>query len=162
MKARVPHLLGAAIAALSTSMAFAGERLTEISPVQRVQGRASWETLQLRADDAGKIAVRVPPWDVRLAIPPKYRTPPGRIRIFLVIPIQVTGLRGAGGFEISWQTQGRFLSGQGRPGDRVLLFEGPAEGTVMGDVISFTLRMPGTELIGPLDYETIYEIEEAP
>jgi len=64
--------------------------------------------------------------EVRLAIPPQYTNPPRHVRIFLVVPITISGLQSAESFEVSWSTGGAFLSGRARPGQRALIFEGVA------------------------------------
>jgi hypothetical protein len=81
------------------------------------------------------------------------------VRIFLVVPITIIGLQGAESFEVSWATGGAFLSGRARPGQRALIFQGVADRSVLSDTVSFSIRADGAQVVGAIDYETLFEIE---
>lgn len=149
------------ILAAAATPALSAERLQDISPIQRVQGQARWESDRTRGPGVDRWIMATPPWEVRLAIPPRYLQPARPVRVYLVVPRQIPGLRGSAGLELSWTTQGLFLNGTARPGDRALIFQGRPQGPTLSDVVTFTLRVEGRETIGPLDFETVYEIEEA-
>jgi hypothetical protein len=64
------------------------------------------------------------------------------------------------GLEAEWRTQGIFLSGKARPGDRVLFFEGTPTGSLLRDYVAYTFSIDARETMGPIRFETVYEIEQ--
>ena len=76
-------------------------------------------------------------------------------RIYLVLPAQQPGPVSA-----SWVTQGRFLPGQVRSGNRVLVYAGPITTPFMEDTLTFQFSVSGT-LMGravPVTYH--FEMDE--
>jgi len=59
-------------------------------------------------------------------------------RIYLVLPAQAPGPMTA-----SWVTQGRFMPGQVRSGNRVLVYAGPITTPFMEDVVKFEFSVDG-------------------
>ena len=59
-------------------------------------------------------------------------------RIYLVLPAQQPGPLSA-----SWTTQGRFMPGQVRSGNRVLVYAGPITTPFMEDVFKFQFSVDG-------------------
>jgi hypothetical protein len=142
--------------------AIGGERLSDsLSPVLRAQVNGSWEGAGFDPGNRrdGTVIARTGPMEVRLAIPPQYIDPAQRVRIFLVVPVTIIGLQSADSFEVSWTSGGVFLSGRARPGQRALLFEGSVERPVLSDTVNFSIRADAAQMVGAIDYETIFEIE---
>jgi hypothetical protein len=138
------------------------ERLSDsLSPVQRAQVNGAWEGVGFDPGDPrdGTVIARTGPMQVRLAIPSRYTEPPQRVRIFLVVPLTIAGLQSAESFEVSWASGGQFLSGRARPGQRALLFEGLIEQAVLSDTMDFSIRADAGQMVGAIEYETIFEIE---
>ena len=154
----------ALVCALAWAMpsAIGGERLSDsLSPILRTQVSGSWEGAGFDPGNPrdGTVVARTGPMEVRLAIPPQYIDPARRVRIFLVVPVTIVGLQSAESFEVSWASGGVFLSGRARSGQRALLFEGPVENPVLSDTVNFSIRADAAQMIGAIDYETIFEIE---
>ncbi len=144
------------------STAFAGERLVaEFFPQRHIDLQGAWELSRFTGDLEidNRMVARVRELELRLFIPPAFITPPKPVSIFLVLPVQVPGMRGTGGFEMSWTTRGRFREGTVHPGERALLFEGLADAPVLVDFVSFTYVIDAREMIGTLRVEPVYEIE---
>jgi hypothetical protein len=142
--------------------AVGAERLSDsLSPVLRTQVNGAWEGTGFDPGDPrdGTVIARTGPMQVRLAIPSRYTEPPQRVRIFLVVPLTIVGLQSAESFEVSWASGGVFLSGRARPGQRALLFEGTVEQPVLSDTIEFSIRADAGQMVGAIEYETIFEIE---
>ncbi len=76
-------------------------------------------------------------------------------RIYLVLPAQQPGPVSA-----SWVTQGRFLSGRVRSGNRVLVYTGPITTPFMEDVFQFQFSVDGSlvQRAFPLTYR--FEMDE--
>jgi hypothetical protein len=142
--------------------AIGGERLSDaLSPVSRTQVDGSWEGTGFDPRNArdGTVMARTGRMEVRLAIPRHYTDPPRRVRIFLVVPVTIVGLQNAESFEVSWASGGVFLSGRARPGQRALLFEGLIQQPVLSDSVDFSFRADAANMVGAIEYETIFEIE---
>jgi len=82
------------------------------------------------------------------------------VRIFLVMPPQIPGVAGQTGMEVEWRTQGVFLPGKARPGERVLFFEGVIQQSPLRDLIAYTFRMDARYNQGQVRFDPAYEIEE--
>jgi hypothetical protein len=76
-------------------------------------------------------------------------------RIYLVLPAQQPGPVSA-----SWVTQGRFMPGQVRSGNRVLVYAGPITAPFMEDVFKFQFSVDGNlvQRAFPLTYR--FEMDE--
>jgi hypothetical protein len=76
-------------------------------------------------------------------------------RIYLVLPAQQPGPVSA-----SWETQGRFMPGQVRSGNRVLVYAGPITTPFMEDVFKFQFSVDGNlvQRAFPLTYR--FEMDE--
>ncbi len=82
------------------------------------------------------------------------------VRIFLIMPQQTPGIAGPTGMEAEWRTQGVFLPGSARPGERVLFFQGVIQQSPLRDLIAYTFRMDARYNTGQVRFDPIYEIEE--
>ena len=82
------------------------------------------------------------------------------VRIFLVMPPQIPGIAGSAGMEVEWRTQGVFLPGKARPGERVLFFQGVIQQSPLRDLIAYTFRMDARYNQGKVRFDPAYEIEE--
>ena len=82
------------------------------------------------------------------------------VRIFLVMPPQIPGVAGPAGMEVEWRTQGVFLPGKARPGERVLFFQGVIQQSPLRDLIAYTFRMDARYNQGKVRFDPAYEIEE--
>ena len=76
-------------------------------------------------------------------------------RIYLSLPAQPPGPIGA-----SWTAQGRFLSGQVRSGNRVLLYAGPITTPFMEDVLRLQFAVDGTLMRHALPVTFNFEMDE--
>jgi len=161
---RCVQLLFAGVLALPAAHALAQttERLQATFSVGHAFAQGQWETADLHGAERNDMVIgRVPGMMLNLSIPPRYTTPPHRVRIYLSLPQQtVLGLTGAGSLELSWQTGGKFLPGTVRAGQRVVLYEGLADRSTLSDSISFQIRVSGSDIdLDRVDIEPIYEIE---
>lgn len=96
--------------------------------------------------------------ELRLIVPPAYVGK--RARVYLLVPGQIIGMSGLSGFEAEWRTQGVFLPGKCRPGNRVLFYEGTVPGTPLRDRVAYTFKVDASYASGPVRFEPVYEIEE--
>jgi alkylation response protein AidB-like acyl-CoA dehydrogenase len=87
-------------------------------------------------------------------------------RIFYVIPPMISGLRSPGGMQVHWRGSGVFAGGAGRPGDRVLVWNGPVHTPWMSETLDLRLHLDPRELRMPpgsaLSFESFFEIETLP
>jgi hypothetical protein len=90
-----------------------------------------------------RVRINVLPWVRRMG------------RIYLVLPAQRPGPVNA-----SWVTQGRFMAGQVRSGNRVLVYAGPITAPFMEDVFKFQFSVDGNlvQRAFPLTYR--FEMDE--
>ncbi|HSD96927.1 MAG TPA: hypothetical protein VLB06_07280 [Sulfuricaulis sp.] len=96
--------------------------------------------------------------EMLLTIPPAFIGK--NVRIFLIIPPQTPGIAGPAGLEVQWRTQGVFLPGTARPGERVLFFQGVIQQSPLRDLIAYTFRVDARYNSGQIRFDPIYEIEE--
>ncbi len=75
-------------------------------------------------------------------------------RVYLVLPEQTTP-----GVRIAWRTQGRLLSGQATPGQRVLVFEGPIAAPFLEDRLRLDIEASGRELRATQPLNFHFEID---
>ncbi len=80
------------------------------------------------------------------------------VRIFMVLPPAVKGLRGSTGLRVDWRTRGRFVPGSIAPGNRTLVYQGPITVRDMTEVFDFTLNMDGRFFQGGLGFDPVFEI----
>ena len=76
-------------------------------------------------------------------------------RIYLALPAQPPGPIGA-----SWVAQGRFLSGQVRSGNRMLVYAGPITSPFMDDVLQFQFTVDGTLIRRTFPVTFHFEMDE--
>jgi hypothetical protein len=75
-------------------------------------------------------------------------------RIYLVLPEQaIPGVR------LNWRTHGRLLPGQARPGQRVLVFEGPISSPYLEDGLELDIEASGRELVATQPLNFYFEID---
>ena len=140
----------------------AGERLRfEYFPERHLSLQGRWQVPSITGDSEvdSRMTATVRNVTLRLFIPPAFTTPPKPVRIYLNLPASVSGLRGASGLILSWQTRGLFLSGSAQPGVRVLLFEGVVDSPILSDILDMVFKVDARDLLGPLNIEIVYEIE---
>lgn len=82
------------------------------------------------------------------------------VQIFLIMPPQIPGVLGPAGMEVEWRTQGVFLPGKARPGERVLFFQGVIQQSPLRDLIAYKFRMDARYNNGQVRFDPIYEIEQ--
>ncbi len=142
----------------------AGERIeSRYFPGPNLDLQARWlvpAPQRLRAEPGLRsIYVAESPFtELRLLVPPAFVGK--RVRIFLLVPGRVTGMSGQAGFEAEWRTQGVFLPGKSRAGDRVLFYEGTVPSTPLRDFVAYTFKVDDRHTSGPVRFEPEYEIEE--
>jgi len=126
----------------------------------RLHAQAQWETPYRRGVEPSSMMVaRIAPFELRLAIPDEYLSPPRSVKIYLMLPLTALNLTGPGSLELEWQTGGKFLPGRVAAGQRALLYQGPVDGPVLLDRMRFKLRVDAADVRGRLEVEPIYEIE---
>jgi len=76
-------------------------------------------------------------------------------RIYLSLPAQQPGP-----IDLSWVAQGRFLSGQLRSGNRVLVYAGPITTPFMEDLFKFQFTVDGTLVRRPFPVTFRFEMDE--
>ena len=81
------------------------------------------------------------------------------VRIYMVLPPTLKGLRGSTGFRAEWRTRGRFMPGSIVPGMRTLVFQGAVSSRDMTEIFDFTLHMDGRNFQGGLGFDPVFEIE---
>ena len=120
-----------------------------LSAPQRIRAEAALRNIMVAESAFTELRVLVPPaWVGK------------RARIYLQLPGQLVGMSGLSGFEAEWRTQGVFLPGKSRPGDRVLFYEGTVPGTPLRDFVAYTFKVDARYSSGPVRFEPVYEIEE--
>lgn len=87
-------------------------------------------------------------------------------RIHYVIPPLFPGLQSPAGVRLDWRGGGRFASGAGRPGDRVLVWSGIVREPWIDEALELTLTLaPDAVRLQPgmrLQLETYFDIETSP
>ncbi|MEO8103714.1 MAG: hypothetical protein ABI790_14420 [Betaproteobacteria bacterium] len=81
------------------------------------------------------------------------------VRIHMVLPPSLKGLRGSTGFRAEWRTRGRFIPGSIVPGNRTLVFQGVVTAKEMTEIFDFTLHLDGRYFHGGLGFDPVFEIE---
>jgi len=85
-----------------------------------------------------------------------------RARIFLALPILISGMDSPSDLELRWESSGRFLSGAARPGQSTLIFEGVLDEPVTSLVMDFLLALENGGTADAFSLEPVYEIELLP
>ena len=80
-------------------------------------------------------------------------------RIYLSVPAGIAGDNSGGTLQLAWQASGRFESGSTRPGQSVLIFEGPVDSPVLGGIFDFAISMGSAGAAEPFSFELQYELE---
>jgi hypothetical protein len=148
---------------LAAVPAYAGQRLeARFYPNPHLQLQSQWLEPVLRRgldlERASTLIATSPYTELQMIIPPAFVGK--RVRILLVAPAQIRGITDCRGLEMEWKTQGTYLPGRARPGDRVLLYQGTVTSAVLRDMITFTYQINADYVDGPISVEPIYEIEE--
>ncbi len=161
---RIGHqiLPGLLIGLLSLAAA-AGTRIESLYvPGPNLDLQARWLTPNTRASTdparANLFVAESPFTEMQLTIPATFIGK--NVRIFLIMPPQTTGIAGPAGMEVQWRTQGVFLPGTARPGERVLFFQGIIQQSLLRDLIAYTFRVDARYTSGQIRFDPIYEIEE--
>ena len=81
-------------------------------------------------------------------------------RIFLRLPARIRGLKSPNAIRLEWKTQGIFAAGSVVAGNRAQIFEGTIPGPLMTDIFDFTMYIDSRDLVVPLSFDPIYEIDE--
>jgi hypothetical protein len=89
-----------------------------------------------------------------------------RARIFYVIPAGVPGVRTPNAILVQWRSQGLFASGQGRPGERIQVWNGVVREPWMTEGFDLSWQVDLRELRLArgmrLGFEAYFEIETLP
>lgn len=111
----------------------------------------------MNGDDTQQRQGKIPDVDVRLDTAAYVGK---NARIYLTLQTPVNGLVSPESMLLSWQTSGVFGSGQVRPGQSTLVFQGVIQQPVSGDVFNFTLEFGTNSALPPsFRFEPKYEIE---
>jgi len=121
---------------------------------------AALQALVVGADDAlPPMSGRVPGVQVRLDT----RAFVGRTaRIYLSLPVSMSGVENPADLELRWEAGGVFLPGSVRPGQATLVFEGVVEQDVTSVVFDFLLLLDNAGIGHSFTVEPFYEIEVLP
>jgi len=158
-----PYIVAAAVGLFTLSTVCIAEPVVaRFFPTDELQIDAQWAlpTPNPRVDPAlnNLILAKTPVTEMRLIVPPSYV---GKsVRIYQRVPNFVQGIAGGRGLAVEWTTQGVYIAGKSRPGERILFYEGIPSGTTLRDYVSFTLRIDSAYAMGPVRFEPVYEIEE--
>lgn len=130
-------------------------------PIDELQVNAQWAlpAPNPRVDPAlnNLILAKTPVTEMRLTLPAEFV---GKsVRIFQLIPNFVPGLTSGRGLEVEWTTQGVYIPGKARGGERVLFYEGTPTSTTLRDQVAYTLRIDSAYTTGPVRFQPTYEIE---
>ncbi len=139
----------------------ATERLNDQpSPRQVVEATAHWlgeqNTSRLTDEQFNTMVAEARGVEIRL-VTARFVGQPARI--FLRLPAQIRGLRSPNAIRLEWKTQGIFAAGSVVAGNRAQIFEGPIPGPLMTDIFDFTMYIDSRDLVVPLSFDPIYEID---
>ncbi len=137
------------------------ERLNDQpSPRQVVQATAHWlgeqNTDKLTDEEFNTMVAEARGVQIRLVTA---RFIGQQARIFLRMPVRIRGLRSPNAIRLDWKTQGIFDNGSVVAGNRAQIFEGPIPGPLMTDIFDFTMYIDSRDLVVPLSFDPIYEID---
>jgi len=142
-----------------------GQRIeSSYFPGPELQLQSRWLVPHLRASrdaDLNNILIAESAYtELRLVVPPAFVGK--RVRIDVTLPAFTQGMEGGRGLEVEWRTQGAFRPGKLHMGERIPIFEGIANGPLLSDRVAYSIRTDARYVVGPVRFETIYEIEEIP
>lgn len=83
-------------------------------------------------------------------------------KIYLLLPIIQAGTHSPSNMQLSWRTRGKFLSGNARPGQSVLVFQGVIEQAITKEVFDFVISIENGDIPNNFILEPKYEIEVTP
>ncbi len=146
---------------LSVPAAWCADRLDDsMSPRQAVNFQLRWAhqvgSGQMSDRDLRQLVSVMPDVEIRLNTQPYVGQ---SVRVYLVLPNQISGLSGGSGFKLSWDTRGTLAPGAVTPGSRFLIFKGVLNDPLLVDFFTFTLEVDANRLTGELRYAPIFEIE---
>ena len=152
-----------ALGATAVSATLAAEPIVaRFFPADELQVNAQWAlpAPNPRVDPTlnNLILAKTPVTEMRLSLPAAYV---GKsVRIYQLVPNFVQGMTSGRGFEVEWTTQGIFVAGKARTGERALFYQGTPASTTLRDYVAYTLRIDSAFTSGPIRFEPAYEIEE--
>lgn len=111
-----------------------------------------WQSAAPSRSGAGNLMVGTATIRVRINVMPWLRRSG---RIYLDLPAQQPGP-----MSVSWSTQGRFLPGQVRTGNRVLIYAGPIATPFMEDVLTLQFSVDGTLVQRAFPVSFHFEMDE--
>lgn len=111
-----------------------------------------WKNAAPSRSGAGNLMVGTTTIRVRINVMPWLRHSG---RIYLDLPAQQPGP-----MSVSWSTQGRFLPGRVRTGNRVLIYAGPIATPFMEDVLTFQFSVDGTLIQRAFPVSFHFEMDE--
>jgi hypothetical protein len=149
-------ILGAATA----SFAQQARKLEATYSTGRLYAQSQWETpIRPGVEPDSRVIAHIAPFELRLAIPEEYYSPPRQVRIYVSLPLTAIGMTGPGSLELAWQTGGRFVPGRVAAGQRALLYQGLADGPVLLDQMRFSVRLDAVDALDRVEFDPVYEIE---
>jgi hypothetical protein len=146
--------LACALSIIWTSAARARTVQIDDSGTQALEPAVSlhWKTAAPSRTADGNLMIGTTTIRVRINVTPWLRRTG---RIYLNLPAQPPGPLG-----MSWLTQGRFLPGQMRSGNRVLVYAGPITTPFMEDVLTFQFSVDGTQIRRTFPVTFHFEMDE--
>lgn len=142
-------------------LAHAGTKLDDsLSPRQRFDIRSRWlheDGAQESPDRLNALVAEIPGMEVRLNTAGLVGK---RVRIYLVLPAFIQGMRAATGMRVEWKARGVFQSGAVAPGARAVLFEGTVTGPVTGDTLDVSIFLDARHVEPSVRFDPVYEFDE--
>ena len=111
-----------------------------------------WESAAPSRSGGGNLMVGTTTIRVRINVMPWLRRSG---RIYLDLPAQQPGP-----MSVSWSTQGRFMPGRVRTGNRVLIYTGPIATPFMEDVLTFQFSVDGALIRRAVPVSFRFEMDE--
>ena len=158
MKAGIPAL-AATLLALAAFPA-AGERLDDsLSPQQRIEVTPEWRyegDAKASAEEFNALVARIRGFEFRFNTTAYVGK---TVQIYLVLPLQISGLKSPNAMRVDWQTRGLFASGSAIPGSRNLVFTGTVTQPVTREYFDFQIHIDGRQMDRGLRFDPQFEIE---
>ena len=148
------------LGATTASFAQPAQKLEATYSTGRLHAQAQWETpYRPGVEPDSRVIAHIAPFELRLAIPKEYFSPPRPVRVYVSLPLTAIGMTGPGSLELTWQTGGRFIPGRVTAGQRALLYQGLVDGPVLLDQMRYTVRVDAADALDRLEFDPVYEIE---
>ena len=152
-------LLIAGLLASAHQVSTAAERLADLAPSRESRVDLRWSTVDWRRGDSDpgfhQMTAEIPRVEYRLDVS---RFVGRNARVYFVLPMDA-GVTAPQGLLVKWIAQGPLRSGQGRPGERVAVYEGRITQALFDDRFDLQLLVDSRFFTGRLRLNPYFEIE---